>query len=371
MDNTGKHILIVDDNLKNLQVTARILRDEKFRISLAQDGESALYQLGQQKPDLVLLDIMMPGIDGLEVCRKIKKNEKLKEIPIIFLTAMNQTEDLVEGFIVGGVDYITKPFKREELLIRVKNHLELAGSRKKIIEMNKNRDKLYSIIAHDIHSPLSNISMVVHAIEDGWISSGCDDFTEIIHDLGESTNSTLTLLENLLKWTNAQSDTISLSPKLMAVYPVIEECKQLLEGNACHKNITIELNIPDSVEAYFDEVTIHAVFRNLIANSIKFTPENGTIKICSSVNNGFVEITVKDNGIGMPENILNKIFKENIPHTSLGTNKEQGSGLGLLMVKDFVENNKGKLNVKSKPGEGTEIIVSLKSEKTKGCNEIS
>lgn len=272
---------------------------------------------------------------------------------------MSQTEDLVEGFIVGGVDYITKPFKREELLIRVNNHLELAGSRKKIVEMNKTRDKLYSIIAHDIYSPLSNISMVVQAITDKVISPTGDEFGEIISDLGKSTKSTINLLENLLKWANVQSNTISLSPKLVAVHSVIEECIQLLEGNARHKNISIELNIPDSIEAYFDEVTIHTVFRNLIANAIKFTPENGIIKICSSINKGFAEIMVKDNGIGMPETILNKIFKDNVHHTSLGTNKEQGSGLGLFMVKDFVEKNNGKINVKSKSGEGTEITIFL------------
>jgi two-component system sensor histidine kinase/response regulator len=272
---------------------------------------------------------------------------------------MNQTEDLVEGFIVGGVDYITKPFQREELLIRVKNHLELAGSRKKIIEMNKNRDKLYSIIAHDIYSPLSNLSMLIKALADKAISPTCDEFDEIIGDLDKSTNSTISLLKNLLKWANMQSDTISLSPNFMDLYPLLLECTQLLQGNANSKTIKVELDVPVELQAYFDEVTIHTVFRNLIANAIKFTPKNGTIRIFSSVDSKFVGITVKDNGIGMQEDVIAKIFKDNVHHTSLGTNKEQGSGLGLLMVKDFVNRNKGQLEVKSEPEEGTEITVFL------------
>lgn len=362
MDKAGKHILIVDDNLKNLQVTAKILRDEKFLISLAQGGRDALLQLEQQIPDLVLLDIMMPEIDGLEVCRKIKENEKLNEIPIIFLTAMNQTEDLVEGFIAGGVDYITKPFRREELLIRVKNHLELAESRKKIIEMNKTRDKLYSIIAHDIYSPLSNLSMIIRAIADDVISPASEDFGKIITDLDKSTQSTITLLENLLKWANVQSDILLLTPKLLAIRPLIDECIQLLASNAHQKNITIKHNVSSNLQAYFDEVTIHTVFRNLIANAIKFTPENGTIEINSTLNNEYALISIKDNGVGMTETIINKIFEKHATYTSLGTNKEQGSGLGLMVVHDFVERNNGNLNVKSKLGEGTEIIVSLKLE---------
>jgi DNA-binding response OmpR family regulator len=124
---TNRHILIVDDVLKNLQLTAQILKDADYTFSLAQDGQNALTLLEQDIPDLILLDIMMPGMDGFEVCRKIKQDERLNEIPIIFLTARNQTEDLIEGFKAGGLDYITKPFHRDELLIRVKTHLELSN----------------------------------------------------------------------------------------------------------------------------------------------------------------------------------------------------------------------------------------------------
>jgi len=357
--NKDSHILIVDDNLKNLQVTARILRDEGYLISLSQSGQSALNQIEQQKPGLILLDIMMPEMDGLEVCRRLKGNDKLKNIPVIFLTAKHETEDLVEGFVVGGVDYITKPFKREELLIRVKNHLELANSRKKIIEMNKARDKLFSIIAHDIRSPLSNISMIVQAIADKIIHPESEDFNEIINDLGASTKSTLTLLENLLKWTGIQSNSFALSTKSIMIKPVVADCVQLLKANAESKNIKMHCNIQEKTFAFFDELSMHTVFRNLISNAIKFTPANGFIKIESTLNNDWLEISFQDNGTGMKKDVLEKIFKKHEPHTTPGTNKEQGTGLGLRLVKDFIQKNNGKLNVNSKLGKGTEVIVSL------------
>ena len=116
MNNFSKKILIVDDNLKNLQVTAKILKDNGFTISLAQSGQSALTQIEQHKPDLILLDIMMPGMDGFEVCIKLKENVQTQDIPIIFLTAKTKTDDLVKGFQVGGVDYITKPFKKKNYM---------------------------------------------------------------------------------------------------------------------------------------------------------------------------------------------------------------------------------------------------------------
>jgi DNA-binding response OmpR family regulator len=118
-------ILVVDDNQDNLKVVSSLLKERGYKIALALDGYSALKVLENENIDLILLDIMMPGMDGFEVCRRLKENEKLKEIPIVFLTAVADTEDIVEGFRLGGVDYVTKPFRMEELLARVNTHIQL------------------------------------------------------------------------------------------------------------------------------------------------------------------------------------------------------------------------------------------------------
>ncbi len=359
MPNSDKYILIVDDNIKNLQLTASFLKEEGYLISLAQDAEAALTLLGELIPDLILLDIMMPGMDGLELCRLIKKNDKLRDIPVIFLTAKTQTEDLAEGFKAGGVDYINKPFKREELLIRVKNHIELSTSRKKIIEMNLMRDKLYSIIAHDIRSPFSSISLTLSALASGYLEPGSEDYKEILSQLEKSANETGILLDNLLEFTRLQSKSNAMSPKYLSIYPVIAESVQLLKGNADKKSITITSDVSEDIIAYFDEISISAVLRNLIFNSIKFTPENGIIDIGVTLNDDFAVVRVTDNGVGISEELINKIFIKSEHYTSPGTNKEQGSGLGSFIIKDFVNKNKGKLKINSTPGKGTEILVYL------------
>jgi two-component system, sensor histidine kinase and response regulator len=359
MPDSNKYILIVDDNIKNLQLTATLLKNEGYLISLAQNAESALIQLDELLPDLILLDIMMPGIDGLELCRMIKKNDKLSDIPVIFLTAKSQTDDLAAGFEAGGVDYINKPFNKEELLIRVKNHIELASSRKKIIEMNHMRDKLYSIIAHDIRSPFSSITMTLSAITNGYLDPGSDDFKEVMNQLEKTASETSIMLDNLLEFTRFQSRAISMTPRCLSIYPVIMESIQLLKGNADKKNLTITYDIPDDITACFDEISMSAVFRNLIFNAIKFTPEKGMINISAEAKEEYVRVRVTDTGVGLSEALIKKIFIDNEHYTSPGTNKEQGSGLGSFIIKDFVKRNNGKLKITSTPGSGTEMLVYL------------
>ena len=359
MESQNRHILIVDDNTKNLQVIAKVLKDEGFLISLAQDGKTALSLLGNQIPDLILMDIMMPEMDGIELCRLIKQNQKLKEIPVIFLTAKSETADLVEGFEAGGVDYITKPFNQSELLVRVKNHLELALSRKKIIELNQTRDKLYSIIAHDIRSPLNSITQILSAIDSGYINSSHHNFDEIFGELGRMTRDTSNLLNNLLEWTKSQGGSIALSPKKNRIYPILLECAQLLNTNAKSKDITIQIDVPESAEAYFDLITIHTVFRNLLSNAIKFTPEKGKIFLTSETKGNMLVVNVIDSGVGMSTETIDLIFNKKEHYTSLGTKNEKGTGLGLIVIKEFIEKNNGLLEVISKECEGTVFSVSI------------
>lgn len=359
MPSYGKNILIVDDNPKNLEIVAKILKDKGYLISLFLDGKTAVEYLENNIPDLILLDIMMPEMDGLELCRIIKNEPGLCEIPVIFLTAKNQTEEMAEGFKAGGVDYIIKPFKAEELLIRVKNHLELSLSRKKIIEMNKTRDKLYSIIAHDIRSPFSGIRMTINAIADGYLEPGSSEYVEIMNHLVKSTSETSMLLDNLLSWTKLHSDSVIVYPRLNHIFPVINDSVQLLKPAADNKKISLNVDVADNLTAFFDEATMTAVFRNIINNSVKFTQENGLIKISADKIPGYIRVIVKDNGVGISDEIMKKVFIDKDHFSSRGTNKEQGSGLGMFLIRDFTEKNNGKLEVKSKPGEGSELSVCL------------
>lgn len=355
----NSYILIVDDNPMNLMLTSHVLENEGFHTRTAEDGVSGLATIANAIPTLILLDVMMPEMNGYEVCRKIKENEKWIDIPIIFLTANAQTENLVEGFLAGGVDYITKPFKSEELLVRVKNHLELADSRRRILEMIKSRDKLYSIIAHDIRSPLSGILQTIDAIDQGYFDTTGDDFKELIHHLKIRTKETSTLLTSLLQWTRLQSGHVEMQITEGDLKPVISSCIRLLEANAEEKNILITDKTDKVLLCKFDEVSVHTILRNILSNAIKFTPANGQIIITNELVGNMIRLNIKDSGIGMSEDVIKMIFENDKHYSSSGTANEQGTGLGLMLVKEFIRRNNGKLEINSVVNSGTRITISF------------
>jgi two-component system, sensor histidine kinase and response regulator len=355
-------ILVVDDNQANLKVVGNVLKELGYKITLALSGENALKIIDEHEIDLILLDIMMPEMDGFEVCQKIKASKEHHDIPVIFLTAKNQTTDLVEGFKAGGVDFITKPFSREELIVRVNNHLELAASKKKIVRMNKTRDKLYSIIAHDIRSPLSGIAQTVDAIADGYLKPENKEFTEIFKDLQVRTSETLNLLGNLLEWTRAQGYSLNLEHKKVNMHSVVTESINFINGVAKKKGIQIQQNTQEDDTAFCDKNTINTAFRNLISNAVKFSHEGGEINISSKKVNHQIQFFVKDNGTGILPEIMNQILNEEQHVTTKGTNNERGIGLGLLMVKDFLKMNNGTFTIESTLGAGTVVSIMLPTE---------
>nr|WP_319398267.1 hybrid sensor histidine kinase/response regulator [uncultured Carboxylicivirga sp.] len=359
MNKIEPFILIVDDNVVNLQVTTNFLRKLGYRIGLAQSGQAALDQIETYKPDLILLDIMMPGMDGIETCRKIKSNPLLEDVPIIFLTAKTATEDLVEAYKVGGVDYVTKPFHKDELISRVKIHLDLFLARKRIENMNRSRDRMYSIIAHDIKTPFSNIMLMIDAFKHGYIECGSDLFKETIDRLLESTNSTYALLQNLLTWTRFQSDMSVLSPQMNDLSAMVYETVHLLQQTADSKFIKVSVDMPTNLHVFYDKTTINTVFRNILSNAIKFTPEKGMIRVFFEDDGPKVKLMVEDTGVGMSEQMLKNILTENKSISTYGTNNESGTGLGFLLIKDFVEYNGGTLEVESEVDVGTLVKISL------------
>lgn len=357
--NNSANILVVDDNADNLKVVSNFLKTNGYNIALALNGESALKAIENNDFDLILLDVMMPGMDGFEVCMRLKEDSRMAEIPIIFLTAKVDTADLVKGFQIGGVDYITKPFNREELLIRVKTHLDLSFSKKKLIETIKTRDKLYSIISHDLRTPFSSIKILLNTIAYGAIDTHSDDFKQLMITLENATNHTSNLLTNLLTWTKSQIGNINLNFQVLAIKPIIDDCLCLYDANAKDKNIVIENMFPEHVTAMFDEITIHTVLRNILSNALKFTPNDGHISITCQTESNKVNIIINDNGVGMSQATISKIFDNNQHYTSKGTNNEQGSGLGLYLVKELIDQNNGTISVESSVGQGTTFTIAL------------
>ncbi len=369
MQRSGKtqfSILVVDDNKENLKVVSSFLKKEGYRIALALNADDAMNILGENDIDLILLDVMMPGIDGFTLCRKLKKDEKLSDIPVVFLTAKTETSDLVEGFNAGGVDYITKPFQKEELVARVNNHIELTQARKKIIQqaehiqrINRTKDRLYSVIAHDIKSPFSNISMLISTLADGYLEAGSEEYDEILQSINRSSQETYALLENLLQWTRSQTGNLEVSPEEFSLKEMVGNVLRMMDSVAAKKNIRLHQNVPAELKMKADTNMIRSVLQNLISNAIKFTHEDGEIclKAYTKDNENVVEVT--DNGIGMSSEQKKKLFVDEGQLTTRGTKDEKGSGLGLLLVKDFVSRHRGSIEVDSKTDKGTTIRLTF------------
>ena len=360
-------ILVVDDNKRNLQVVGNILHEEQYKVAMAINGPTALKLAAQLKPDLVLLDIMMPEMNGFEVCKKLKENEETREMPVIFLTAKVETDDIVEGFNLGGVDYITKPFKQKELLVRIKTHLDLLQSKRKIAEQaaellaaNTFKDRLFSIIGHDLRSPLSSIKFTIDMMKSGVIEFGDDFFHETLGQLAKTTDEAYILLENLLGWAKSQSGNLPVVPEEFSLKEMVETVARLQKLNLSNKNIEMIIDVAENICVLADNQMINTVLRNLLSNAMKFTPNGGKIQILAhTTTENMVGVSVIDSGVGISEENMKRLFNNTNPLKTYGTNNEAGSGLGLILCKDFVEKNGGILKVESEEGKGSRFLFNL------------
>lgn len=366
-ESTGKNatILIVDDNPNNIKVIAIILRTLKYKIVIATNGEQAIDLVEQTRPDLILLDVMMPKIDGFETCKIIKSKSENENIPVIFITALTDSDSLVKGFRVGGVDYITKPFNKDELVSRVKTHLDLKLTRDRLIqttnhleELNALKDKMFSVIGHDLRSPLSSVKMTLEFLSQVKKSED-DPFAENINIMLKTTDEVFGLLENLLGWAKSESGNLNINKEVLKLDDIVFSIHMLNKGNIAQKNINFETDVTTSDTIFADLNTFKIVLRNLVSNSIKFTPDGGTIKILSEYKDDKVRITVADNGVGIEEENISKLFNPAIHHTTYGTKSEAGSGLGLTLCHDFIVKNDGRIWVESELGKGTQFHIEL------------
>lgn len=367
-------VLVVDDNPKNVQIIALLLRDLKYKIIIAVNGKSAIDLVERARPDLILMDVMMPGMDGFEACQIIKTKPENENIPVIFLTALSEKVNIVKGFDAGGVDYITKPFNKEELISRIKTHLELKFTRDEmqqmtnhLVELNSIKDKMFSVIGHDLRSPLGSIKMTLDFLKsDSGQQYKIEDFRNSVSLLAQTTDEVFGLLENLLGWAKSQSGNLSVVPENVQVSELVNSVYLLHKGSFNHKSITFENNVDKESLVYADMNMLKTILRNLISNAIKYTPAGGTITIHSKELNDFTRIIVTDNGLGISVEDIPKLFDEKQHLTTYGTNKESGSGLGLILCQSFVKSNNGRLMVESEQGKGSSFIIELPSAKFQG-----
>jgi len=357
-------ILIVDDNNENLSVLGNILINHGYSVQVANNGKLAIEMAHRKHPDLILLDVKMPEMTGFEACQILKKNPDTSEIPIIFLTAHTSTESIVEGFSLGAVDYVTKPFQKEELLSRVKTHIRLKNTTEALLQknneleaLNATKDKLFSIIGHDLRGPMGTILGIVEVILDNEVNE--TELHDFLVSQKQVARSTYYLLENLLQWAKQNMNQVNFKPRSVDFVMLFDEILEAIEVSASQKKININTSYQSTQKVLADENMLKLIIRNLLMNAIKFTPTEGSISIIATNNDKHVEISIQDTGVGIATENIRKILDDTMFYSTNGTNNEQGSGLGLKLVKNFLITNNSKLEIKSVPGEGSCFTFSL------------
>ena len=341
-------ILIVDDVMSNVLLLKVLLTNEKFAIATASNGRQALEQVEKENPDLVLLDVMMPDMSGFEVAQHLKSNPQTAEIPIIFLTALNSTADIVKGFQVGANDFISKPLSKTEELQRT-----IAG-----------RDKLYSVIAHDLRSPMGSIKMVLNMLILNLPAEKIGiEMYELLTMANQTTEDVFSLLDNLLKWTKSQIGKLNVVYQDVDLVEVTDGVIEIFSMVASLKKIRIHEMKPEKMMVNADIDMLKTVVRNLLSNAIKFSKENSEVLVKMEEVDGMAVVSVQDYGCGISEEGQKKLLHTDTHFSTFGTNNEEGSGLGLLLCKDFVVKNGGKLWFTSKEGEGSIFSFSIPVKK--------
>ena len=357
-------ILIVDDVVSNVLLLKILLTNEGFQVCTANNGRLCIEQARTESPDLILLDVMMPDLSGFDTAVILKKDPELKDIPIIFLTALNSPADLVKGFSVGASDFLSKPFNKEELLVRVMHQIEFLAAKRTVVRQNReliatinNRDKMYSVIAHDLRSPMASIRMVLNLLVASMSPEliGPDLF-ELLDKANRESEDVHDLLDNLLKWTKSQTGRLNVVLQDLDLHDIIPGVVDIFEMIAVTKKIKL-IYSGSSVIVRADNDMLKTIVRNFISNAIKFSPENSTIEISITADADFAKISVRDHGVGIAADRLDTIFHKG--DTTYGTDGEEGSGLGLQLCQDFARKIGGDVAVESVEGEGSTFSVML------------
>ena len=357
-------ILVVDDVVSNVLLLKILLTNEKFQVLTANNGNSCIETAKREHPDLILLDVMMPDISGFDTAVILKKEKETADIPIIFLTALNSPADLVHGFQVGANDFLTKPFNKEELVMRVMHQISLVAAKRIIVQQNdelrrtiNNRDKMYSVIAHDLRSPMASIRMVLNLVVQTVSPEEIGpEMYYLIDKANKETEETHDLLDNLLKWTKSQTGRLKVAYQDFEVMDVVTGVYGIFTMIAETKNIalTMEENVT-GLKVRADKDMLNTVVRNFLSNAIKFTPEGSAIEIIVDKKDDFAKISIRDHGVGIAPDRIEGLFHKG--ETTYGTNNEEGSGLGLQLCKDFAVKNGGDVMVESVLGEGSTFSV--------------
>jgi two-component system sensor histidine kinase/response regulator len=378
-------ILIVDDNPTNLGVLFDCFNDFGFEVLVAQDGESAIEKVEYAHPDIILLDVLMPGIDGFETCRRLKAKAATQEIPVIFMTALTEMVDKVRGFQLGAVDYITKPVQHEEVLARVKTHITIRKLTKQLQEKNIHlqqeisnkeraeaearnallkekelgelKSRFVSMASHEIRTPLATISFSAGFLQD--YGNRCTEEKKQTHlqRIQHAVHRMTQMLDEVLLIGKAEAGKLELQRAPIELPSLCRELVAEMQLSASPNHTLSFASRGQCSPAHLDEKLLRHILTNLLSNAIKYSPKGGTIFCELSLENGEAIFRVKDQGIGIPQEDIPRLFETFHRANNVGT--IPGTGLGLAIIKKYVDMHSGEIIVDSQVGIGTTFTVKI------------
>ncbi len=384
-------IICIDDEaivLDSLTEQLQIEFGTQYAIEVAENGDEALeifeeYIGTDIEVPVVIADFIMPGMKGDELLGKIHKLKP--DTRNILLTGQASLEGVSNAVNNANLyRYISKPWDKSDLILTIREALRSFNQEKTILkqytelkelnasleskvelrttelkELNMTKDKFFSIIAHDLKNPFNSLlgfsELMLHNL-DAYDRKQIRDFIQIIFSTSKSAYS---LLENLLEWSRSQTGRIELKPENIDLYKLVEENVNLLIGIAENKGIELVNIVKSNTTAFADQNMINTVIRNLVNNALKYTSKGGRVTISSNITDGEAELIVSDTGVGIMDENIGKLFRIDVNYSTPGTDEESGTGLGLILCKEFVEKNKGRIEIKSTFGKGSDFSIRL------------
>ena len=345
-------ILIVDDTPANLSVLVDTLADTGYKLMVAEDGEDAIAQTARAQPDLILLDVMMPGVDGFETCRRLKAQPSTRDIPVIFMTALTDTAEKVRAFEAGAVDYITKPIQHEEALARINTHLTMRRLRLELQEQLAFKERFMRIAGHDLRNPLCLILMSGELARRKGATPAVAEYLESINSSAQQMRRIIDTFLNIRKPGDPQRGPMNRSDLNLIAAAVTAQNEPALE----RKNLLLALELADNLPlAKAEAGCIYQALSNYVSNAIKFHPPGGRIVVRTLRTATGLRAEILDQGPGVAVQERGRLFVEYSQLSAPTTGGEESTGLGLSIVKQLIEAEHGSVGAEF-PDEGGSLF---------------